>query len=151
MKSGMRVSALLVTLLLLPGCLSALVDDVDDIVLEFSSEGDWPQLDLGERTRSTPTLETYDDCSLLLEDLKNALWEQTLVEIDQNAYWNWASPVLRVGVGFFDDMIMEDGAVAEASMDGDVGSNGGTAPSSSGSEDRSGTYSETNNQESVVD
>ncbi|MED6298200.1 MAG: hypothetical protein VX828_07870, partial [Candidatus Thermoplasmatota archaeon] len=62
----MRVSALLVTLLLLPGCLSALVDDVDDIVLEFSSEGDWPQLDLGERTRSTPTLETYDDCSLLL-------------------------------------------------------------------------------------
>ena len=79
-------------------------------------------------------METYDDCSLLLEDLKNALWEQTLVEIDQNAYWNWASPVLRVGVGFFDDMIMEDGAVAEASMDGDVGSNGGTAPSSSGTE-----------------
>ena len=100
MKSGMRVSALLVTLLLLPGCLSALVDDVDDLILEFSPEGDWPQLDLGERTRSTPTLETYDDCSLLLEDLKNALWEQTLVEIDQNAYWNWASPVLRVGVGF---------------------------------------------------
>ena len=38
MKSGMRVSALLVTLLLLPGCLSALVDDVDDIILEFSRE-----------------------------------------------------------------------------------------------------------------
>ena len=46
---------------------------------------------------------------------------------------------------------MEDGAVAEASMDGDVGSNGGAAPSSSGAEDRSGTYSETNNQESGVD
>lgn len=150
MKSEMRVSALLVTLLLLPGCLSALVDDVDDIIMELSPEGDWPQLDLGERTRSSPTLETYDDCNVLLENLKDALWEQTLVEIDQNAYWNWASPVLRMGVGLFDDMMVEDGAVAEASMDG-AATNGGTAPSSSGGEDRSGTYSETNNQESGVD
>ena len=138
MKSEMRVSALLVTLLLLPGCLSALVDDVDDIIMELSPEGDWPQLDLGERTRSSPTLETYDDCNVLLENLKDALWEQTLVEIDQNAYWNWASPVLRMGVGLFDDMMVEDGAVAEASMDG-AATNGGTAPSSSGGEDRAGT------------
>ena len=60
-------------------------------------------------------------------------------------------PVLRMGVGFVDDMMMEDGAVAEAAMDGSAPSNGGTAPSSSGTEDRSGTYSETNNQESGVD
>ena len=127
MKNSSRISVTLVALLLLPGCLSALVDDVDDIIMQLSPEGDWPQLDLGERNRSSPTLETYDDCNMLLDNLKDALWEQTLVEIDQNAYWNWASPVLRIGVGLFDDMI-EDGAVAEASMDTDVGPTGGAAP-----------------------
>ena len=152
MKTDARVPILLVALLLLPGCLSSIVDEIDDIVIwEMSPEGEWPQLLLGERTRTTPTLETYDDCSALLEDLKDALWEQTLVEIDQNAYWNWANPWMFGGGWMEDDMVM-DGAVAEASMDADGGSNsGGTAPSSSGSEDRSGTYSETNNQESGVD
>ena len=148
MKTDARVPTLLVALLLLPGCLSGIVDEIDDVVIwEMSPDGDWPQLILGERTRTTPTLETYDDCTVLLEDLKNALWEQTMVEIDQNAYWNWANPWMFGGGWMEDDMVM-DGAVAE--MDG--GSNtGGTAPSSSGGEDRSGTYSETNNQESGVD
>ncbi|MBJ84551.1 MAG: hypothetical protein CMB52_03435 [Euryarchaeota archaeon] len=151
MKSGARVSIVLVVLLLLPGCLSALVDNVDDVVIEMSPEGDWPQLNLGERTRSTPTLETYDDCNILLENLKDALWEQTLVEIDQNAYWNWAEPMMRGGMLMFDDVALEmDGAMPEASAD--VGNAGGTAPSSTGvDEDRTGTFSETNNQESGVD
>ena len=108
-------------------------------------------MSLGERTRTTPTLETYDDCTVLLEDLRDALWEQTLVEIDQNAYWNWASPWMMVGGGgvwIEDDMI--DVGVAESAADGSANS-GGAAPSSSGAEDRSGTYSETNNQESGVD
>ena len=87
MKTNVRVSIFLVGLLLLPGCLSGIVDEIDDVVIwEMSPDGDWPQLNLGERTRTTPALETYDDCTVLLEDLKNALWEQTLVEIDQNAY-----------------------------------------------------------------
>ncbi|MDP7329294.1 MAG: beta-propeller domain-containing protein, partial [Candidatus Thalassarchaeaceae archaeon] len=151
MKTNVRVPALLVALLLLPGCLSGIVDEIDDIVIwERSPEGDWPQLSLGERTRTTPTLETYDDCAVLLEDLKDALWEQTLVEIDQNAYWNWASPNMwLMGGGMVDDVAMEmDGGMPEASADAN---SGGTAPSSSGGEDRSGTYSETNNQESGVD
>ena len=152
MKTDARVPILLVALLLLPGCLSSIVDEIEDTVIwEMSPEGEWPQLILGERTRTTPTLETYDDCTVLLEDLKDALWEQTLVEIDQNAYWNWASPIMFGGGWMEDDMVM-DGAVAEASMDADGGSNsGGAAPSSSGGEDRSGTFSETNNQESGVD
>ena len=152
MKTDARVPILLVALLLLPGCLNSIVDEIDDMVIwEMSPEGEWPQLILGERTRTTPTLETYEDCTVLLEDLKDALWEQTLVEIDQNAYWNWANPWMFGGIWMEDDMLM-DGAVPEASMDADGGSNsGGTAPSSSGSEDRSGTYSETNNQESGVD
>ena len=152
MKTNVRVPALLVALLLLPGCLSGIVDEIDDIVIwEMSPEGDWPQLSLGERTRTTPTLDTYSDCAVLLDDLKDALWEQTLVEIDQNAYWNWASPdIWRMGGGMVDDVAMEmDGGMPEASAD--ASNSGGTAPSSSGGEDRSGTYSETNNQESGVD
>ena len=153
MKTDARVPILLVALLLLPGCLSGIADEIDDLVIwEMSPDGEWPQLSLGERTRTTPTLETYDDCTVLLEDLKDALWEQTLVEIDQNAYWNWANPwMFGGGMWIEDDMVM-DGAVPEASMDADGGSNsGGTAPSSTGSEDRTGTFSETNNQESGVD
>ena len=141
MKTDARVPILLVALLLLPGCLSGIADEIDDLVIwEMSPDGEWPQLSLGERTRTTPTLETYDDCTVLLEDLKDALWEQTLVEIDQNAYWNWANPwMFGGGMWIEDDMVM-DGAVPEASMDADGGSNsGGTAPSSTGSEDRSGT------------
>ena len=153
MKADVRVPIVLVALLLLPGCLNSVIDDIEDSTIwELSPNGEWPQLGLGERTRTTPTLDTYDDCSVLLEDLKNALWEQTLVEIDQNAYWNWADPWMRGGGMWFEDDMVMDGAVAEASMDADGGSNsGGTAPSSSGSEDRSGTFSETNNQESGVD
>ena len=153
MKADVRVPIILVALLLLPGCLNSVIDDIEDSpIWELSPDGEWPQLSLGERTRTTPTLDTYDDCTVLLEDLKDALWEQTLVEIDQNAYWNWAEPMMRGGGMWIEDDMVMDGAVAEASMDAEGGSNsGGTAPSSSGSEDRTGTFSETNNQESGVD
>ena len=134
MKTDVRVPIILVALLLLPGCLNSVVDDIEDSIWEMSPNGEWPQLSLSERTRTTPTLDTYDDCTVLLEDLKNALWEQTLVEIDQNAYWNWADPWMRGGGMWIEDDMMMDGAVAEASMDAEGGSNsGGTAPSSSGS------------------
>ena len=32
------------------------VDDIEDSIWEISPDGEWPQLDLGERTRPTPTL-----------------------------------------------------------------------------------------------
>ena len=151
MKADVRVPIILVALLLLPGCLNSVIDDIEDSTIwEMSPNGEWPQLSLSERTRTTPTLDNYEDCTVLLEDLKNALWEQTLVEIDQNAYWNWAEPVMFGGGWLMDDMAVEmDGAMPEASAD--AGNSGGTAPSSSGPEDRSGTFSETNNQESGVD
>ena len=106
MKTDVRVPIILAALLLLPGCLNSIVDDIEDSIWEMSPDGEWPQLDLGERTRTTPTLDTYDDCAVLLEDLKDALWEQTLVEIDQNAYWNWAEPIMFGGGWMMDDVIM---------------------------------------------
>jgi len=155
MKPDIRVLLVVLSLVMLPGCLglgSTVNEATTDGVWEMPDEGQWPQLDLGERARTTPTLEIYDDCAVLLDDLKDALWEQTLVEIDQNAYWNWAEPefMMRGEVWLADDVAMEmDGAMPEASAN--VGNTGGTAPSSSGGEDRSGTYSGTNNQESGVD
>ncbi len=149
MKSGMRVSILLVTILLLPGCLSlgSSVDKTEELgPWEMPDGNEWPQLNLGERTRTSPTLNAYDDCEILEQDLRDALWEQTLVEIDQNSYWQWASPQIF----WFEDDMMMDGAVAEMA-DSDGGTNTGSAPPSSGAEDRSGTYSETNNQEQGVD
>ena len=86
MKTDARVPTLLVALLLLPGCLSSVVDDVKEeteAIWEMPGDGEWPRLNLGERTRTSPTLQTYDACDTLLQDLRDALWEQTLVEIDQ--------------------------------------------------------------------
>ncbi|MDP6900085.1 MAG: beta-propeller domain-containing protein [Candidatus Thalassarchaeaceae archaeon] len=138
---------LAMVMLLSPGCLSSTVDQVNDNIWEMPDEDQWPQLNLGERIRTTPTLDVYDDCTVLEQDLRESLWEQTLVEIDQNSYWQWASPNIWFGGGE-----MVDDMVAESAMDGDVSSaQTGSAPSSSGSEDRSGTYSETNNQEQGVD
>ena len=74
MKTDVRVPIILVSLLLLPGCISGLVDDVDEpSIWNMSPNGEWPQLSLGERTRTTPTLEVYDDCTVLLQDLKLSL------------------------------------------------------------------------------
>lgn len=151
MAKNARITILALALLLLPGCLSSVVDDVDEAtegIWEMPGEGEWPRLLLGERTRTSPTLTAYDGCDALLEDLKDALWEQTLVEIDQQAYWQW-SPNAWFRGGW-----MEDGDVmAEASMD--AGAEGGSSPpampSGGEQENREGTYSETNNQESGVD
>ena len=152
MTRNARIAIFSLVLLLLPGCLSTMVDDVNDAVpddiWEMPGEDQWPRLNLGERMRTSPTLETYSGCDTLLEDLKDALWEQTLVEIDQNAYWQW-SPNAWWGGGW-----MEDDVMVDASMDGDAGSADGASPPSmpsSGEENRDGTYSETNNQESGVD
>jgi hypothetical protein len=150
MNKRARIAIFSLALLLLPGCLSSVVDDVKEeteAIWEMPGDGEWPRLNLGERIRTSPTLQTYDACDTLLQDLRDALWEQTLVEIDQNAYWQW-SPNAWFGGGW-----MEDDMVAEASMDSGAEqspSSPPATPSSNGAE-REGTYSETNNQESGVD
>jgi len=129
-------------MMLTSGCLGA-VDDIEDeldrtiqIIVE-----DYPQLDLPERTRTQPTLQTYDECDALLLDLKNSLFDEMLVRLDQESYYHWiGGPWMwrEGGVMFGDDV-----AVAESAAD-DGGSN--SAP-----ESREGEFSGTNNQEAGVD
>ena len=132
----------MLAMMLTSGCLGA-VDDIEDeldrtiqIIVE-----DYPQLDLPERTRTQPTLQTYDECDALLLDLKNSLFDEMLVRLDQESYYHWiGGPWMwrEGGVMFGDDV-----AVAESAAD-DGGSN--SAP-----ESREGEFSGTNNQEAGVD
>ena len=137
-----NAAILVLAMMLTSGCLGA-VDDIEDeldrtiqIIVE-----DYPQLDLPERTRTQPTLQTYDECDALLLDLKNSLFDEMLVRLDQESYYHWiGGPWMwrEGGVMFGDDV-----AVAESAAD-DGGSN--SAP-----ESREGEFSGTNNQEAGVD
>jgi uncharacterized secreted protein with C-terminal beta-propeller domain len=147
--------------MLLAGCLGAVDEWIEDG--ENHPVMDWiaPELNLGYRVRSSPVLDTYDNCGALEEDLRNSLAEEMLVSLDQASYWHWDSWGWRGG-GMVDDMVMEmDGGApvadqstsggAEASGSANSGSDSSAPPSSSGAGDREGQYSETNNQEEGVD
>ena len=90
--------------MLLAGCLSAVDEWVDDE--ENRPVMDWiaPELNLGYRVRSSPVLDTYDNCGALEEDLRNSLAEEMLVSLDQASYWHWYSWGWRGGME--DDMVM---------------------------------------------
>ena len=143
--------------MLLAGCLGGVKEWAEDE--ENRPAMDWiaPELDLGYRARSSPALDTYDNCGELEEDLRNSLAEEMLVSLDQASYWHWYSYGWRGGM--VDDMVMEmdGGAVADQSSneaggaETSVGSDSSAPPSSSGTGDREGQYSETNNQEEGVD
>jgi len=156
MRRRPTIAIMALLLLLLPGCLSSLVDDVDEYedIWDMPDGVDWPRLDLGERTRTAPTLDNYDSCTELADDLRAALTAQTLTELDQSSYWHWSSGWMMRG-GWGDDIAVDmamDGGAPEASAQGM--NQGSEPPSSSGAssgEDREGTYSETNNQEDGVD
>ena len=144
-------NALVLTLLLLfcslSGCLSAL----DDVISEIEgTENDYPSLELGERSRSSPALVQYDECTNLLEDLRNAAFEESLVSLDQNAYWHWTDSYFYRAEPFMDGAIAE-----EASFDdGDTGISSPSVGStdSNSAEPVAGTdFSGTNNQEQGVD
>jgi len=163
MRRNPTLAILGLLVLMMPGCLSGLVDDTDDFQntpWAMPTDGEWPHLALDERQRGPSTLSWYDGCADLESDLRAALWQQTLVEMDQNSYWHWATPTWGWGgMWMEDDMAvaeMADGAVADAGAAApNAAQREGSAPSSSGAnaggEDREGTYSETNNQEDGVD
>ncbi|MBS72384.1 MAG: hypothetical protein CMO20_05475 [Thermoplasmata archaeon] len=137
--------------LMMAGCLGYFEND------ETEENFDWitPELMLGDRMRSSPVLDQYDGCAELEEDLRNSLAEEMKVSLDQASYWHWNSWGFRGG-GMIDDMVMFDGdmampEIAEAGSDISNSMDSSTPPSSSGTEDREGQYSETNNQEEGVD
>ena len=136
--------------MLLAGCLGTIENPIND---EDRENMEWiaPELLLSNRVRSSPVLDQYDGCADLEEDLRNSLAEEMMVGLDQASYWHWNSWGFRGGM-MVDDMMM-DGAVAEmdGSNEASTGTDSSTPPSTSGSGDREGEYSETNNQEEGVD
>ena len=153
MNRGMKGYTLTLIMLIcsLSGCLQAF----DDVVDAISDAGDdYPSLDLGERARSSPALMQYDECENLLQDLQTAVFEESLVSLDQSAYWHWTDSYYYRGG---DDMLF-DGAVPEtASMDESADSTVGTPvvgssePSESNGPVAGTDFSGTNNQEQGVD
>ena len=137
---------LMLVVLLSAGCLQAVDDVIEDIDRTIDAlEGDYPQLEMPERTRSSPVLHNYDACDTLLEDLKRAVYDEMVVNLDQQSYWHWVSDPWMMRM---DDIAFAEGdpAIAEDSADS-VGSFGTSADSDS----REGEFSGTNNQESGVD
>ena len=151
-----RTVMLVLTTMLLAGCLGGLDDFVEEWEEEEQGQMNWiaPELDLGYRVRSSPVLERYDSCSALENDLRDSLAEEMLVSLDQASYWHWYSWGWRGGME--DDMVVFDGdggaPVAESASanSGQQTMDSSEPPSSSGT-DRSGEYSETNNQEQGVE
>ena len=135
---------LIIFVLLSSGCLQAVDDAFEDIERTIDAlEGDYPKLDLPERTRSSPVLQKYDACDTLLEDLKRAVYDEMVVNLDQQSYWHWVSEPAMYRFG---------DALPEMALDGDVATVADESSSSaSNSGSREGEYSGTNNQESGVD
>ena len=77
MDTKKYTAVLVLSLMLSAGCLSAIEDiaeieeDVIDSVLDWL-DSEYPHLDLPARERTSPVLETYDQCEPLLEDLKES-------------------------------------------------------------------------------
>ena len=153
MNTSPKAAILALMMLLTSGCLGAVDDIVDiedevvDSVLDWL-DSEYPHLDLPDRERTSPVLETYNQCDLLLADLQDSIYNEMLVSLDQQSYWHWAGPVWRGGGVFIeDDVAMMDGA-PESAADESGSNNGATTDSDSG---REGEFSGTNNQEEGVD
>ncbi len=137
----------MILLMMTAGCLQAVDDVIEDIDRTIDAlEGDYPKLDLPERTRSSPSLQTYDACETLLEDLKRAVYDEMIVNLDQQSYWHWVTEPIMMrmdGVPFL--------AEPEMALADDVSTEDGSAGAGQTQESREGEFSGTNNQESGVD
>ena len=124
------------------GCLGVIEDindDISDIITQI--DGEYPQITLSERIYGPPELVNYDECSILLDDLKKSVNDEMMVQLDQQSYYHW-SPNPR-GFWMFDDAVLAEGdGMAETSE---------STTTDSSSSNREGEYSSTNNQESGVD
>ena len=102
---------------------------------------------LSDRSRSSPTLSTYDTCGFLEMDLKEHLKEEMRVNLGTSSYYYG-------GWGMVDDMAMAE-EVDMAMDDGGMDNSAVSTPSSSdkiSSEPEQGVdYSGTNNQEQGIE
>ena len=142
MDSKLLTSIFVLFTLVSSGCLGVIEDindDISDIITQI--DGEYPQITLSERIYGPPELVNYDECSILLGDLKKSVNDEMMVQLDQQSYYHW-SPNPR-GLWMFDDVALAEGdGMAETSE---------STTTDSSSSDREGEYSSTNNQESGVD
>jgi len=112
------------------------------------SQSEYLENILSDRSRSSPTLSTYDSCGYLEIDLKDHLKEEMRVSLGTGSYYYG-------GWGMVDDMVM----VAESAMDSDGGMEMDDSAPSAGPESQKTSsggeegvdFSGTNNQEQGVD
>ena len=142
MDSKSLTSIFVLFTLVSSGCLGVIEDindDISDIITQI--DGEYPQITLSERIYGPPELVNYDECSILLDDLKKSVNDEMMVQLDQQSYYHW-SPNPR-GLWMFDDAVLAEGdGMAETSE---------STTTDSSSSNREGEYSSTNNQESGVD
>ena len=129
-------------ILLSSGCLG-IIEDINDDINEGVEliDGEYPQLDLSERIFGSPELVSYQQCSDLLDDLKQSVHEEMLVQLDQQSYYHWSPNFMSLRTWDEDGLMM-----AESSAESDS-----TSATTSSGDDRTGEVSGTNNQESGVD
>ena len=112
-----------------------------------SSQSSYLESILSDRSRSSPTLSSYDTCGFLEMDLKGHLKEEMRVTLGTNSYY-YGGGWIEDDIMFVDDAVMEmDGATSAADS---APSSGGSPKNSPGSE-QGVDFSGTNNQEQGVD
>ena len=144
MQGRPQITIFVLLILLSSGCLGViddLNDSIDDSIILIDDE--YPQLDLSERIFGSPQLVSYQQCSDLLSDLKQSVYDEMLVQLDQQSYYHWTPN----WVG--DNFMWRDGDIALAESLGEDMS--ATTTTTTDNDDRTGEYSGTNNQESGVD
>ena len=133
--------------LLSAGCLETVEEIIEDVEQTIDAiGGDYPRLEIPERTRSTPSLHSYGACDILLDDLQQSVYDEMVVSLDQESYWHWVSEPWMTGM-WRGEAVDFDGAVPEAEMATDDSS----GASAAGTDSREGEFSGTNNQEAGVD
>lgn len=111
-----------------------------------SSQSTYLENILSDRSRSSPTLSSYDTCGFLEMDLKEHLKEEMRVTLGTGYYGG--------GGWFIDDAIMVEEAAMEmdgASSTADSAPNSGGSPKNSPGGEQGVDFSGTNNQEQGVD
>ena len=96
------------------GCLGIIDDINNDIDNKISFiDGEYPQLDLSERIFGSPELVNYDQCDDLLEDMRGSVYDEMIVQLDQQSYYHWSpNPWMYLGT--------DDVALAEGGMEADT-------------------------------
>ena len=112
-----------------------------------SSQSSYLENILSDRSRSSPTLSSYDTCGFLEMDLKGHLKEEMRVTLGTNSYY-YGGGWIEDDIMFVDDAVMEmDGATSATDSAPSSGGFPKNLPGSGQGVDFSGT----NNQEQGVD